>query len=172
MARSAWLSVGLLAALAAGLFFTPTSRAADIGYVEDFALAKDRAAALKQLIPGTEDYYYYHALHALNTGNFDAVDGIVKPWVQRHSHTQRVYEILVRKALLTYDKNPRGTADYLINHLGLRFDHQRETLGTAPNLPTGLDQKLISRETLKARSFAWANLENFEDAALDWLSQD
>ena len=172
MNRSTWLPITLLAALAAGMCFTPTSQAADIGYVEDFALAKDRAAALKQLIPGTEDYYYYHALHALNTGNFDAIDGLMKPWIERHTHTARVYEILVRRALLTYDKNPRGSADYLINHLGLRFDHQRETLGTAPNLPTGLDQKLISREALKARSFAWANLDNFEDSALDWLSQD
>ncbi len=32
----------------------------EIGYVEEFALAKDRAEALKQLIPGTDDYYYYH----------------------------------------------------------------------------------------------------------------
>src|SRR6188768_2168940 len=59
---TAWLPAGLLAALAAGLLLTPTSRAADVGYVEDFALARDRAAALQQLIPGTEDYYYYHAL--------------------------------------------------------------------------------------------------------------
>ena len=27
----------------------------------------DRSAALKQLIPGTEDYYYFHALHYQNT---------------------------------------------------------------------------------------------------------
>jgi len=32
--------------------------AGEIGYVEDFALAKDRAEALKQLIPGTDNYYY------------------------------------------------------------------------------------------------------------------
>jgi hypothetical protein len=31
--------------------------AGEIGFVEDFALARDRAAALRQLIPGTEDYY-------------------------------------------------------------------------------------------------------------------
>src|SRR5262245_57153602 len=64
----AWLPLCLPAALAAGLLLTPTSRAADVGYAEDFALAKDRAAALGQLIPGTEDYYYYHCLHRLNTG--------------------------------------------------------------------------------------------------------
>ena len=37
----------------------PTS-AGEIGFVEEFALARDRAEALKKLIPGTENYYYYH----------------------------------------------------------------------------------------------------------------
>ena len=46
-------------------FVLPSSATAgDIGFVEDFALAKDRAAALKQLIPGTEDYYFYHTTAA------------------------------------------------------------------------------------------------------------
>jgi hypothetical protein len=41
----------------------------------------------------------------------------------------------------------------------------------APNLPTVLDPKLLSRETLRAMSFArWPNLDNFEDSALDWLA--
>ena len=38
---TAWLPVGLLAALAALLLLVPTTRAGDIGDVEDFALAKD-----------------------------------------------------------------------------------------------------------------------------------
>src|SRR6059036_1242461 len=124
---SAILPAGFLATLVAVVFFTPTTRAADIGYVEDFALAKDRAEALRQFIPGTEDYYYYHALHALNTGNFAAVDGLVRPWVARHGRTARVIEAEVRHALLTYDKDPKTSVDWLVGHLGLRFDHQRET---------------------------------------------
>ncbi len=36
------------------------ARGADIGFIEKFALAKDRKEALKLLIPGTADYYYYH----------------------------------------------------------------------------------------------------------------
>ena len=32
-----------------------------IDFIEDFALAEDRTIPLKQLIPGTEDFYYYHA---------------------------------------------------------------------------------------------------------------
>ncbi len=39
----------------------------EVEFVEDFALAQDREAALKQLIPGTEDYYYWNCLHLLNS---------------------------------------------------------------------------------------------------------
>jgi len=35
----------------------PRAVGQEIGYVEDFALAKDRAEALKQLIPGTQEHY-------------------------------------------------------------------------------------------------------------------
>ena len=43
--------------------------------------------------------------------------------------------------------------------------------GAAPNLPTALDPKLIARDTLRRRTRpAWDNLDNFEDAALDWLA--
>jgi len=66
-----------LAVLGLALMYTPTtSRAGDINFNEDFALAKDRAASLKQLIPGTEDYYYFHCLHYLNTGQFEKIDGL------------------------------------------------------------------------------------------------
>ncbi|MDB5306990.1 MAG: hypothetical protein JWO38_1192 [Gemmataceae bacterium] len=168
---TAWLPAGLLAALAAGLLLTPTTRAGDIGYVEDFALAKDRSAALKQLIPGTEDYYYYHALHALNTGQVEKLDALLRPWHERHGQTGRLTEIQVRHALLGYEKNPKQSVDFLVRHLGLQFAHQKETLGVAPNLPTALDPKLIDRAALRANTFArWGNLDNFEDSALDWLA--
>ena len=51
--------------------------AGEIGFLEDFALAKDRAAVLKQLIPGSEEYYYYHCLHYQNTEQFDKVDAML-----------------------------------------------------------------------------------------------
>ena len=40
-----------------------------------------------------------------------------------------------------------------------------------PNFPVALDPKLIARDTLRAYSLSsWGNLDNFEDAALDWLA--
>lgn len=147
--------------------------AGDIGFIEDFALAKDRAAALKSLIPGTEDYYYYHCLHYLQQDQFAKAEELTRPWLERHGQTPRLLEIQLRHALLTYERNPQRSVDFLKEKLGLRYDHQRETPGVAPNLPTALDQKLISLETLRSMSMQrWKNLDNFSDHALDWLAEE
>ena len=153
------------------MLFTPTAtRAGDINFNEDFALAKDRTTALKQLIPGTEDYYYYHCLHYLNTGQFEKIEGLTGPWHERHRQTPRLTEIQTRHALLTYEKSPQKTLTYIQNHLGLHFNHQKETVNDTVHLPISLDQKSISREALRAHSMNWGNLDNFEDSALDWLA--
>src|SRR4051812_25518649 len=167
MRRFVWFASILLLVSLMGSF----ARAGEIGFLEDFALAKDRAAALKQLIPGTEDYYYYHCLHYLNTAQFDKIDALLGPWHQRHNQTPRLTEIQVRQALLSYEKNPEKTLTFLRNHLGLRFDHQKETVNAAVLLPTSLDQNLISRATLRDHSLrSWNNIDNFEDASFDWLA--
>ena len=70
----------LAAKFAAGVFLCVAAwqtQAAEIGYLEDFALAKDRTVPLQQLIPGTEDYYY-HCLHFQNTEQFDKVNGLLE----------------------------------------------------------------------------------------------
>ena len=42
-----------------------TSR--EIGFVEKFSLADNREEALKELVSGTPEYYYYSCLNALRT---------------------------------------------------------------------------------------------------------
>src|SRR5436190_22549121 len=174
MARAmTWLTVPLLAALAAGMCFTPTAQAADIGYVEDFALAKDKGVALKQLIPGTEDYYYYHGLYYLTSEQYDKAEALTKPWHERFGQSARLTEIQTRHALLTYPKNPQKSLEYLRNRLGVRYDHQRVVPGAAVNLPTALDPVQIDRKRLTEYSLGrWGNLDNFEDAALDRLASE
>jgi len=147
------------------------AQAGEIGYIEDFALTADREAALKQLIPGSRDYYYYHCLHFQNTEQFEKVGDMVKDWVRRHGYTSRVRLILNRQSLLTYAKTPDETLAYLKSQLNLHFNHQREPLSNKPNLPTVLDQKLISRERLsQIADRSHSNLGGYEDPALDWLT--
>ena len=40
----------------------------EIGFIEKFSLAEDRTVPLDELVPGTEDYYFYHCLHYQHTG--------------------------------------------------------------------------------------------------------
>src|SRR4051812_11692347 len=167
MRRFVWFASILLLVSLMGSF----ARAGEIGFLEDFALAKDRNAALKQLIPGTEDYYYYHCLHYLNSGQFEKVEPLTRLWYERHRQTPRLTEIQTRYALLNYEKDPKGTLEYVRSRLGLHFSHQKEVADVVPDLPTALDAKAIARDTLRASSLSrWGNLQNFEENALEWLA--
>src|SRR6266446_5144151 len=48
--------------------------AGEIGWIEDYSLAADRSVPLKQLIPGTEDYYYYYCLSYQSTEQWQKAD--------------------------------------------------------------------------------------------------
>ena len=54
-----------------------STHANTIGYIEEFSLAEDRKIALTELIPGTRDYYFYHALHAQNEGRHGEVEQLL-----------------------------------------------------------------------------------------------
>ena len=45
------------------LLLPAVSLAGEIDFIEKFSLSLDGTEALKQLIPGTNDYYYYLFLH-------------------------------------------------------------------------------------------------------------
>ncbi len=145
--------------------------AGDVGFVEDFALAADRAEALKLLVPGTEDAYYYQALHLLATERLDQVKPLFTPWQARFGRTARLMEVETRLALLSYDRDPQGTLAYLRDKLGLRHDHRRQVPGAAPDLPTALDPAALDVAALTARAVQGRNsLDQLEDAALHRLA--
>ena len=162
----------LAVALAILIFLCAASiNAAEIGFIEKFSLAEDRAEALKLLIPGSQEYYYYHCLHYQNTEQFDQVEELLKAWIKRYNYTPAVREIQNRQALLTYDKDPAASLEFIRGQLGIQFNHQRDAIGEKPNLPNLLDQALISRERLIAvAKQRHKNLAGFEDASFDWLA--
>jgi hypothetical protein len=149
------------------------SIAGQIGYVEDFALAKDRAEALKQLIPGTDEYYYYHCLHYQNTGQKAQFSKTLKLWLDKHKghRTSQMYMLENRRALLQYKTDPQGTLRYLTNRMHLLFNHRRQTAQTTTNLKSKLNEGLITRAALTARAYAHNgdSLGGFENRAIDWL---
>jgi len=145
--------------------------AQEIGFLEDFVLAKDRDAVLKQLVPGTERYYYFHSLHYQNTQQLNKVDEMLKPWIKRFGETRLVKQIQNRQALLKYNNDPKSTLDYLTRELNLYFAHQREIPQTQRDLPTKLDLKLISTERLIQQAFqSHSNTAGFTDKGLRLLA--
>jgi len=161
------LSVGLALLLAGS-----KASAMEIGFSEDFALATNRTVVLGQLIPGTEEYYYYTCLNYQNLGADDKVEATLKLWLARNGETQRNREIRHRQALLGYGKKPQSTLAYLKLNMGLLFDHQQEKFGQKSTLPTRLDQTQISRETLTARALAESvnTVNRFENSAFEFLA--
>lgn len=148
--------------------------AGEVGYVEDFALAADRSEALKQLIPGTDEYYYFHCLHYMNLGQWDTVDEYFKLWdARRDGWTPLMREIENRRRLLRYTQDPDATMQYLRNYLNMQYHHQREQLSKEVDLPTRLDPSVISRDALERRARAThGDLGGFTDSALDWLAAE
>ena len=154
------------------VLMTSAARAGQIGFEEEFALAQDRSEVLKQLVAGTEEYYYYSCLHYQNTNQLDKVDELLTPWIKRFGTTPRVEEIRNRQALLGYPTDADKSLAFIKWRLGLTFNHQQEPLDKKSNLPTQLDPTLIGRDRLTK----WAmehhqNLAGFEDVALDWLTR-
>ena len=122
------------------------------GFRESFALATDRNAALAQLIPGTEDHFYFSCLLRQHEGKFDEVPLLLAAWIERHGRTERVDEIELRQTLLSFDRDPGATSKRLIERLSLSFDWQQQVPGKPSTLPTKLDETLLDRPRLLLRA--------------------
>ena len=148
--------------------------AQEIGYIEDFSLAPNREEALKKLVPGTDEYFYFHALHAQNAGNRKVFQETLDRWIlERNGNvTGQARELLNRQRLLDYEKDPKKTLDYLREQLNLQFDHARKTGERRSEAAVKLDAAQISTETLlkRALSIEANSLDRIEDAGLELVA--
>lgn len=162
------LSLALLLACSLPPFATAEN---EIGFIERFALAPDREKALGELVPGSEDYYFFHALHYQNTRNAAKLADILAQWKKRFpDEVERRRIIENREVLLGYDANPQATLAYLKERLGIRHDHQQEVRDQKPDLPTALDPQRIARNAFLADSLVNdSGLQGFTQEALEAL---
>jgi hypothetical protein len=144
----------------------------DASFDETFALAPDRVKALEQLIPGTDEHYYYHSLLLEQQGRHDRLGPLLEEWAGRHGETARVAEIRRRRTLLDLDRDPKGACRQIAEDLGLDFGHEREVEGELTRHPVRLPDEETAdaewtREALR-RSGA-ADLSAFSDAGVEAL---
>ena len=137
----------------------------EVGFIERFALAADRAKVLQELVPGTEDFFFFHALHFQNIRDEKRLEETLAEWTkQTPDETERRRIILNREALLHYPNDPKGTIAYLKDRLGVELDHERETPDAPSDLPEKLDAALVSRDAFEREALA-------KDSALETLLQ-
>ena len=171
MHRQAPRSVHVLLALAA-LTAALHAQGTPIGFEETYALAADRAKAVATLIPGSEDWYYWHCRERLDARDFDSVRKVLPAWIQRHGRSARVFEVEDRDALLSASSEGERTFDFLRQRLGYRFDHQRVVPGATSDLPTRLDPAFLSAGNLLRNALARSQetVDAFTDAGLPALA--
>ena len=144
-----------------------------IGFEETFALSADRAKAVATLIPGTDDWYYYHCRERLAARDFATVRTLLPTWLQRHGRGARLQEIETREALLSFDGDRERTFRYVIDRLGLQWSHQPTIPGAKSSLPTRLAPAQADTGTLRTNLLATHpdSLDRFTDAALPELAK-
>ena len=124
--------------------FADAAQGQEIGFIERFALADDREKVLEELIPGTDEYYYFHCLYLEQQENWERQSELIADWEKRGGGDSMRREIRYRRALLRYNLDPQGTLNFIRTELDLRFNHQQEKRDQRPNLPTSLDQNFVS----------------------------
>ena len=145
----------------------------EIGFIEKFALAPDREAVLGQLIPGSEDYYFFNALHFQSTNQKEKLAAIMGQWAKRFPHSNQRRVIENRAALLNYDADSQATLKFLRERLNLQFNHQQEARDKRPDLPSVLDQARVAREVFQREALRQGDdLHECSVAALETLVRE
>ena len=154
--------------------FAASAAAQEIGYIEEFALATNRAEALRDLVPGTDEYFYFHALNAQNAGQRAEFQDWLDRWIRERNGSPpgQARELLNRQALLDYETEPAKTIDYLRDQLKPYFGHARKTGERRSDAPTKLDPGLIATGTLLQRALTIdpGSLERIENAGLELVA--
>ena len=94
-------------------FFSLTSPrmaiAQEIGFSERYALAENREAALAELIPGTDTYYYYHCLYCQTYGKIAEARGHLDAWIAKFGLNDQTQRMRTRQFILEYKSNAQAT---------------------------------------------------------------
>ncbi|HAL14779.1 MAG TPA: hypothetical protein DCP67_13280, partial [Planctomycetaceae bacterium] len=127
-----------------------TTHAQEPGYLEEFALSKDRQATVDTLIPGTNDHFYYWCLHLLNEGELDEATEVLGNWIKQHGkngQSAAMQKLGNRLLLLNTESDPKATIDKLRKLLNLTYNYRNPSNPPA-KFPSTLSQSVVSDETL------------------------
>ncbi|HBJ38947.1 MAG TPA: hypothetical protein DDZ51_30205 [Planctomycetaceae bacterium] len=135
--------------LALALVATTTAQAQQLDWLERYALATNREAILSELIPGTQEHFYFHCLHYQVTGQLEKAEALLAKWKSSPlTFTESLHGIEDRQRLLTFGQSPERTIEHLRTRLNLRFDHPGPTKAGEQFFPAEFDNQTIAPSSL------------------------
>lgn len=140
----------LLFLLAVDCVQTPTASSQTIGWMEEYALSVDRQAKLAELIPGSDDFFFYHCLYYQTSGQLERAEAVLRDWLAEHKgrETAAITAMIDRQRLLTYQTTPQRTIDHFVRRLGIKLDHAPPAAKNERRFPSSLDAAAIDIDAL------------------------
>lgn len=139
----------------------------DLAFLERFALDDAREEALAELVPGTDDFYYYTCLHHQLAGDRVAFAQTLETWYadRRHNWSAPMRELQMRQHLLDFEHTPDETWKYLIHQLRLGFNHRPRSAKPDTDHPTSLSPERYTLDAYLRR--AGNDVGDFTTAGLE-----
>lgn len=141
------------------------AEAESLEFREAFAWG-DREKALALLVPNTEDFYYFTALHHQLSGDEAAFEATMMDWVQfsrPQSPTARFLEMARREALLRFDRRPEDVWEMIRRELNLNFNHRPRDEERASNYRTRIHPRIFSLNNFISRARSGRFENNFTE---------
>ena len=125
-------------------------KAEPVSWMERYALSDDREAMLAELIPGSDDYYFYHCLLFQTTGQLARSEATLRDWLASHKgkETPAIVAMTDRQRLLSYEASPQRSIDYLVRRLGVQLNHTPPATRNERRFPSSLDASVLSVDQL------------------------
>lgn len=137
----------------------------DLDFLENFALAEDRAAQLFQLVPGSDQAFYYQCLLYQQQGRLKEAALLLDRWQKDRSRpgTHLLFNNMkLRQLLLNYDLDPAVSLPLLRDELDLSFTGRVSQAQNQTRLPSRIKPDQISWDSLKRKFLQdgnhWDNL--------------
>jgi hypothetical protein len=138
----------------------------DLEILEALALADNRAAALSQLLPGSEDHDYFRCLHAQHRGAFDEAEAILDAWPDRHGSSDRYQVMRTRQDWYRLGESAERVADDVRDRFSVTHWHEADVPDVDPSRPTKLAAGAFSGENLLTEAIARNDLSQVTDDGL------
>lgn len=120
--------------------------AQSIETLEALALAPSRRDALAQLIPGTEEAFYFATLVAQAEGNLPEAEATLRAWESAFPRSTMAASLRDRQLWLDYPQKPQALIDRVIGRLQPNLQHAAPLSNPGASLPSRLDETLLAIE--------------------------